>query len=544
MSRLSDVSKLHPAIRQSVKAIRTQLHKENHPFEVFEAFRTPDRQRYLYAKGRSTKGPKVTWVGPWRSIHQYGLAVDFVLKKNGKWSWDDSGQNAAAWSRMHEIAKENGMTPIYSSKSGKLLEKPHVQLAGISSKQLYQGKYPDGGDVTWAEQLGDLIEGWQGSQTPPMPPANLPTRPPLENSEDEEDETMSADEIFALVHPFVMRWEGDKYTDNPRDNGGATKYGITQATLENWLSRKVNKSEVRNLTRQTADQIFKANYFDRAKCMHMSPRAAAVVYNGAVLHGVHRSGNFVQTALNTLGTKVDGAAIGVDGVIGQQTLAGIKNTDADKLSQAYIQIQEDFLSRHEDFDYYGKGWLNRTNALRTFIKTLPTGSIISGDSDMQVPDNNSGIDIAEILELLRSLSQNSNGSNSTETRVSELGSRTDPPVGNSNDAVLVLLAKLLESRTGTSIPIPNDEPVNTPMGDALGKGVGNLLNGRKTIIGLLGLALTVVFPQADLLLNGGTVSFLSKFTPELIALFGGATGWGMFHKLEKAIYRVGGRGKR
>ena len=83
MSRLSDVSKLHPAIRQSVKAIRKKLHDENIPFEVFEAFRTPTRQQYLYAQGRTRPGAKVTWAGPWCSIHQYGLAVDFVVKK--KW---------------------------------------------------------------------------------------------------------------------------------------------------------------------------------------------------------------------------------------------------------------------------------------------------------------------------------------------------------------------------------------------------------------------------------------------------------------------------
>lgn len=545
MSRLSDVSKLHPAIRQSVKAIRKQLHDENLPFEVFEAFRSPTRQQFLYAQGRTRPGNKVTWVGPWSSIHQYGLAVDFVLKKNGKWSWDDTGKNASAWSRMHEIAKENGMTPIYSKKTGSLIEKPHIQLAGISSKQLYQGKYPEGGDIVWAEQLGDLIENWNGAKVPPKPPTNLPVRPAFETEDFEEEDAMSRDELFALVHPFVMKWEGDRYTDNPRDNGGATKYGITQRTLTGWLGRKASKAEVRNLTRETADKIFKANYFDRVKCEQMSPRIAAVVYNGAVLHGVSRTGRFVQKALNALGARVDGKTVDVDGVVGKQTLAGIQNTNADSLCKAYIDVQEDFLKRHEDFDYYGKGWLNRTGALRQFIDSLPAGSSSLGEHDMKRPENFKATDTAAIIELLQSLAENKIR-RSTETKVSEPEDQLyeNSNAGSDHDVLIALITQILASRNQAPEPIAVDKPVNTPMGDAFGKTVGNLLNGKKTIIGVLGLVTTVLFPESQLLstlLSPAVTETLQPLTPMLGTLFGGMAAWGGFHKLEKAIYRVAGK---
>ncbi|MEP3417228.1 MAG: glycosyl hydrolase 108 family protein [Lentilitoribacter sp.] len=545
MARLSDVSKLHPAIRQSVKAIRKQLHEENIPFEVFEAFRTPSRQQYLYAQGRTRSGSKVTWAGPWSSIHQYGLAVDFVLKKNGKWSWDDTGNNAAAWTRMHEIAKENGMTPIYSRKTGKLIEKPHIQLAGISSKQLYLGKYPEGGDLAWAEQLGDLIESWKGSKAPPKPPTNLPNRPAFDPEDYEEDQSMSHTDLFKLIHPFVMKWEGEKYTDNPRDNGGPTKYGITQQTLTGWLGRKASKAEVKNLTRQTADKIFKANYFDRVKCEQMHPRIATVVYNGAVLHGVSRSGRFVQEALNVLKTIVNGEAVEIDGVIGKQTLSGIEKANPERLCQAYIEVQEGYLKRHEDFDYYGKGWLNRTHALREFISKLPAGSSSLGEQDMQLPENYKGIDTSSIIELLQALATN-RIRRSNETRVSEPEEQLDEPANanGGNEALIALLTQLIEAQNKAPKPIPANQPINTPMGDAFGKTLGGLLNGKKTIIGIVGLVTTVLFPESQILsaiLSPAVTETLKPLTPLLGTVFGGLSAWGGFHKLEKAIYRVAGR---
>jgi len=49
-------------------------------FEPFESFRSPYRQEHLLAS-------KTTKAGAWQSAHQYGLAVDFVPRMNGRWTW-------------------------------------------------------------------------------------------------------------------------------------------------------------------------------------------------------------------------------------------------------------------------------------------------------------------------------------------------------------------------------------------------------------------------------------------------------------------------
>ena len=81
--RSEDLTFLHPAIRDHVKQVIRELNDEGHPFQVFEAYRTPQRQAFLYAQGRTQPGDIVTKAQPWTSYHQYGLAVDIVLKIDG-----------------------------------------------------------------------------------------------------------------------------------------------------------------------------------------------------------------------------------------------------------------------------------------------------------------------------------------------------------------------------------------------------------------------------------------------------------------------------
>lgn len=61
-----------------------------HDIHIFETFRTPERQDSLYLQGRSIGGRIVTYSKGWQSWHQYGVAADIALKKDGQWSWDFS----------------------------------------------------------------------------------------------------------------------------------------------------------------------------------------------------------------------------------------------------------------------------------------------------------------------------------------------------------------------------------------------------------------------------------------------------------------------
>ncbi|WP_137157712.1 M15 family metallopeptidase [Rhizobium sp. FKL33] len=158
-SRNVDLSFLHPIFRDAIERLKNELEDAEIPLVIFEAYRTPVRQAYLYAQGRTTKGPIVTYAKPWYSYHQYGLAVDMVFGGPGKWTWSEPKKGM--WKKYHELAKKNGLTPLS-------FETPHVQLGETSSNALSEGRYPDGGDANWAENLASAISSWHG--TPPAPP--------------------------------------------------------------------------------------------------------------------------------------------------------------------------------------------------------------------------------------------------------------------------------------------------------------------------------------------------------------------------------------
>lgn len=181
-SRSTDTALLHPTVRAATAAVLADLGAQNLPFRLFEAFRSPQRQNYLYQKGRTTPGPIVTKAPAWRSYHQYGLAVDLVLFVAGGWSWSTAGEYGPMWDEMNRIGRTHGLEPLS-------WEKPHLQMAGLGIGDLAKGVYPDGGDETWADNLEGAIASWSGSPAAPPPPESSvnATRPPLPDEPVEEE---------------------------------------------------------------------------------------------------------------------------------------------------------------------------------------------------------------------------------------------------------------------------------------------------------------------------------------------------------------------
>ncbi|WP_306114198.1 MULTISPECIES: M15 family metallopeptidase [unclassified Roseovarius] len=162
-----DLTKLHPALREKVVDLLAKLEAEQLPFRIFEAYRSPHRQRLLYNKGRESSGPIVTNGRPWQSLHNFGLAVDLVRFEDGRWNWMDSSPGEREqWARLHELMRESGLEPVP-------YEKPHAQLPGVSLTNLMIGQYPEGGDVSWSENLAENIALWaecDGITSPALPP--------------------------------------------------------------------------------------------------------------------------------------------------------------------------------------------------------------------------------------------------------------------------------------------------------------------------------------------------------------------------------------
>lgn len=85
---IADLAVLDPRVAhqfQDLAAYLVEQHrmgKTRTMFEPHETYRSPVRQLELLSQK-----PPVTKVGPFRGPHQFGLAVDYVPKQDGKWSW-------------------------------------------------------------------------------------------------------------------------------------------------------------------------------------------------------------------------------------------------------------------------------------------------------------------------------------------------------------------------------------------------------------------------------------------------------------------------
>ena len=100
MARDTAPEHLHPRFRLKVNQLISKLEAEGLPFRMFEGFRSARRQHELYQQGRSKPGARVTNADAWSSLHQYGVAADFVLYIDGQWSWDTSKNKKSWWQRL------------------------------------------------------------------------------------------------------------------------------------------------------------------------------------------------------------------------------------------------------------------------------------------------------------------------------------------------------------------------------------------------------------------------------------------------------------
>jgi hypothetical protein len=101
---------------------------------ITEGVRTKERQEQLFAQGRTTPGPKVTWT--LNSKHITGDAVDVCPYVDGKINWNDTIGFVTLGKAMLSAAKELGVSIRWGydwDGDGTLMEKgesdgPHFEV--------------------------------------------------------------------------------------------------------------------------------------------------------------------------------------------------------------------------------------------------------------------------------------------------------------------------------------------------------------------------------------------------------------------------------
>lgn len=399
---------------------------------------------------------------------------------------------------------------------------------GVSIEQ------PDDTDLT-DEELRHLllVLFGVGSANKPPEPEDIVLVPPsaevpedglpgtIETLADSSSETSMRN--FERAQDIVKEYEGG-FANHRLDKGGPTNFGITHKTLARWRKvASVSALEVERMSYAEAKEIYKAWYWDVNKCGKLPGPMALVVYNTGVHCGTGRAAEYLQMALNANGAKLK-----VDNKIGKDTLEAVAAVSAtaavtDKLIELYNAkimsidnvhvFAEGFRNRVAKLRRETTKWLAEASVAPTPKVSMPTvPPVITNDP---VPVQKGERKMSNIADVLKKI-------------LAELSGAVAAAEGQTGNG-------------GVAAPVKPD--VLGPVNGALGGLLGELLNGKKSIIGIVGSILTSMMGSAD---PTSTLGQIGALVTKAIPILGGSSGaalpifvavaaWGFLGKMEKML---------
>jgi peptidoglycan L-alanyl-D-glutamate endopeptidase CwlK len=138
------LSQLMPEFARRVGLIADRLTARGFQVEITQGLRTFAEQDGLYSQGRTRKGSKVTKAKGGQSLHNYGIAADFALIVNGKYTWPDPHP---IWKAIGEEAKKVGLE---AGVNWSQPDQPHVEWPNVGWREL----------LDWHKQ-GGIQEVWK-----------------------------------------------------------------------------------------------------------------------------------------------------------------------------------------------------------------------------------------------------------------------------------------------------------------------------------------------------------------------------------------------
>jgi lysozyme family protein len=153
---------------------------------------------------------------------------------------------------------------------------------------------------------------------------------------------------FRICLDRVLKHEGG-FVNHPKDPGGATNFGITQATLADFRKKPVTVAEVKSMTKDEAGEIYRWRYWSPPLCEALPEGVDYMVFDLAVNSGVSRAVKFLQL---TVGATPDGK-------VGPATLKAVSSMPAREILEKMSDRREAFFRSLPTFPTFGRGWLRR-----------------------------------------------------------------------------------------------------------------------------------------------------------------------------------------
>ena len=152
------------------------------------------------------------------------------------------------------------------------------------------------------------------------------------------------------------------YVNHPSDPGGRTNLGVTQATWENWVGRKSDEAEMRGLTPEKVEPMYKKKFWDAVRGDELPAGLDYLMFDFAVNAGAGRAIKTLQTAVG----------VPADGGFGPMTMSAVQAVDPVELIERFSQAKEDFYRSLTTFSTFGTGWLNRVATVKQHATSMVT----------------------------------------------------------------------------------------------------------------------------------------------------------------------------
>lgn len=167
--------------------------------------------------------------------------------------------------------------------------------------------------------------------------------------------------VDEMIEAILVREGG--YVNHKADRGGATNFGVTIGTYSRYLGRSASIKDVKNMSKDTARDIYRKNYYDKPRLNMLHTDIQAQMFDCSINHGSKNPIKWLQKITN----QAIGAGLTVDGMIGNLTAKAVNSfvdlageqVSNNALVEERIEFYERLIQRKPSQEVFRRGWMKR-----------------------------------------------------------------------------------------------------------------------------------------------------------------------------------------
>lgn len=161
-------------------------------------------------------------------------------------------------------------------------------------------------------------------------------------------------DVIAGLCKTVVQKKKTGFVNHKSDKGGATKFGIAQASHP--------QVDVMTLTLAQAKAIYFKAYWKVGRCDELPEPMCIAHFDACVNHGISRAGKLLQLAVGAQ----------PDGVVGANTIAHARAMSVTMTPEQFMKPRRDFFLKiveaRPDQEVFLKGWLARCDHVESILR--------------------------------------------------------------------------------------------------------------------------------------------------------------------------------